>query len=495
VLPPAARAALGTAVGAAHVAADRASRIHHACGRGYLDLVRIRRGDATGAPDGVVRPATHDEVLAVLRACDEHRVAVVPFGGGTSVVGGVAPAAGGHRAVVALDLRRMSRLVSVDRTALTATFEPGMRGPEAERLLGAVDLTLGHFPQSYRFATLGGYAATRSVGQASSGYGGFADLVEGLRVATPAGSLDLGRAPATAAGPDLRALLVGSEGTLGVLTELTLRVRPAPEARLYEGWSFPTFEAGRTALRQLAQAGAPGALPDVARLSDAEETRTTLALSSGGATRLLRSYLARRGHARGSLLITGWEGAARHVAGRRAAAGQLLRDAGGLRLGQRVGRTWEKGRFDGPTLRDGLLDAGALVETLETATSWSGLGTLYGAVRAALHASLSAHGTPPLVLCHLSHVYPSGASVYFTVVAVRDDAAPEVQWHAAKRAAGDAIAAHRATITHHHAVGVAHLPWMRDEIGDLGIAALRAVKQRLDPNGVLNPGKLIPPGS
>ncbi|MGH3326315.1 MAG: FAD-linked oxidase C-terminal domain-containing protein, partial [Streptomycetales bacterium] len=193
------------------------------------------------------------------------------------------------------------------------------------------------------------------------------------------------------------------------------------------------------------------------------------------------------------LLITGWEGAARHVARRREAAGGILRDAGALRLGQRVGAAWEKGRFHGPSLRDGLLDAGALVETLETAASWSGLGTLYGAVRAALHESLAAYGTPPLLLCHLSHVYPTGASLYFTVMAVRDDAAPEAQWGAAKRAAGDAIAAHRATITHHHAVGTEHLPWMRDEIGDLGTAALRAVKQCLDPNGILNPGKLLPP--
>ncbi|MGH3344647.1 MAG: FAD-binding oxidoreductase, partial [Carbonactinosporaceae bacterium] len=301
-LSPAARAALGTAVGTAHVAVDRAARIRHVGGKGYLDLVRIRRGDATGAPDGVVQPATHDEVLAVLRACEEHRVAVVPFGGGTSVVGGVAPASGGSRAVITLDLRRMSRLVSVDRTALTATFEPGMRGPEAERLLGAIGLTLGHFPQSYAFATLGGFAATRSVGQASSGYGGFAELVEGLRVAAPAGTLELGRAPASAAGPDLRALLVGSEGTLGVLTELTLRVRPAPEVKVYEGWSFPTFEAGSAALRQLAQVAAPGALPDVARLSDADETRATLTLAPGRAARLLRGYLARRGRPRGSLL-------------------------------------------------------------------------------------------------------------------------------------------------------------------------------------------------
>ena len=493
-LPEAARAALAAVVGEDNVRDDRASRLRHAGGKSYLDLVRRRRGDASRAPDAVIVPGDHDEVVAVLRACGDHRVAVVPFGGGTSVVGGVEPDRGEFTSLVALDARRLARLLDVDPVSGVARLESGLRGPDAEALLRARGRTLGHFPQSYEYATLGGFAATRSAGQASSGYGRFDDLVTGLRVATPRGSLDLGRAPASAAGPDLRELLLGSEGTLGVITELSLRVRPVPETRRYEGWCFASLDDGLAALRRLAQDGhATGALPDVARLSDATETRTTLALADGAGARAVRAYLRARGRASGCLLITGWEGGSRAVRARRGAGADVLRRAGGIPLGRPLGAAWLGNRFGAPYLRDDLLDAGALVETLETATTWARVPALHAAVRDALRQELTGWGTPPLVQCHVSHLYPTGASLYFTVVAERDDGAPEEQWLAAKRAAGDAIAGRRATITHHHAVGLDHRPWMPSEVGDLGLDALRAVKQRLDPAGILNPGKVVTP--
>jgi alkyldihydroxyacetonephosphate synthase len=464
---------------------DREARILHAAGRGLPDLLRLRRGDADPAPDAVVSPGSHDAVRAVLQACGEHRVAVVPFGGGTSVVGGVEPLRGGCDAVVALDLAALDE-VAVDRQSLLATVGAGLRLPALERLLRASGVTLGHFPQSFEYATLGGCVATRSAGQASSGYGRIDELVHGVRLAAPAGEVELPALPASAAGPDLRELVVGSEGALGVVTRATLAVRPAPRVRRYEGLFFASFAEGCEAFRRCAQ---QHAAPDVARLSDENETRTTLALAgTGGITgRALDAYLGARGVRGGCLVIAGWEGGADDVRRRRRRSLAVLRAAGGVRLGTKPGDAWAKGRYHGPYLRDDLLDAGVLVETLETAHRWSELHTLYRAVGDALRSALAR----PLVLCHVSHVYASGASLYFTFLTRAEPGAEHEQWRAAKRAASEAIVAAGGTITHHHAVGRDHAPWLRHEAGDLGLDALRAAKDRLDPAGIMNPGKLL----
>jgi alkyldihydroxyacetonephosphate synthase len=491
-LPGAARTRLEAAVGAEHVQDDRVARVQHAAGRSYPDLVRLRSGDASPAPDAVVAPGTADEVRAVLEACSEARVAVVPFGGGTSVVGGVEPFSDGFDGVVALDLRRLDRVVDVDRASLLATLDAGLLGPEAERRLGEQGVTLGHFPQSFEYSTVGGWVATRSAGQASSGYGRIDELVEGLRLVAPAGEVRRRPVPASAAGPDLRELVVGSEGVLGVICEATLRVRPVPQLRLYEGWSFHSFAEGREAFRVMAQADAA---PDVARLSDEEETRLTLALSSsGGASqKARRTYMRMRGHEGGCVAITGFEGEEEDVERRRLRASALLRAGGGVRLGRRPGESWLRGRYAGPYLRDELLGRGLLVETLETAASWSGLETLYEAVGGALRGALAQGGTPALVMCHVSHLYRSGASLYFTFLARQSDA-PLDQWRAAKSAASEAIVANGGTITHHHAVGRDHAKWMTAEVGAVGLDLIRAAKERLDPAGIMNPGKLLPDG-
>ena len=485
------RARLGQVVGEDHVCDDRATRVEHAAGRSYPDLVRLRTGDLAGAPDAVVAPGTAEEVGAVLAACSEARVAVVPFGGGSSVVGGVDPVADGFPAVISLDLHRLDGLLGVDRTSLTATFEGGLFGPEAERLLAAEGVTLGHFPQSFEYSTVGGWVATRSAGQASTGHGRIDELVEGLRLVAPSGEVVRRPVPATAAGPDLRELLIGSEGVLGVICEATLRVRELPETRRYEGWSFRSFREGCEALRVMEQADASR---DVVRLSDEHETRLSLTLASTGSTteRAGRAYLRMRGHEGGCLAIVGLEGDEDDVERRRVHTGALLRAGGGLRLGRRPGDAWLRNRYGGPYLRDALLDHGVFVETLETATSWSNLDRLYLAVQDALRKSLSERGTPPLVMCHVSHLYRSGASLYYTFLARQQPEAALEQWHAAKSAACDAIVANGGTITHHHAVGRDHAPWLSAEIGETGVELLRAAKERLDPAGIMNPGKLLP---
>jgi alkyldihydroxyacetonephosphate synthase len=405
------------------------------------------------------------------------------------VVGGVAPLRGRHAAVVALDLRRLDRLVSVDRESLTAVFEPGVRGPAAEALLAEHGLTLGHLPQSFEHASLGGYAATRSAGQASTGYGRFDELVTAVEVRTPAGPLRVGRGAASAAGPDLLGLLLGSEGAFGVVTSVTVRVRPVPTTRRYEGMFFRSWQEGCAALREMEQGGTA---PDVARLSDPDETRVQLALAGSGGLkgRLGTAVLAARGYRGGCLAVLGWEGDAETVAARRRATVRVAKRHGGFPVGTSVGERWRSGRFDGPYLRDDLLDAGVLVETLETSATWAELHRTRDAVRAALHSALSS--TPPVVMCHVSHLYRHGASLYFTVLARQDSADPEGQWQRAKDAASAAIVQAGATITHHHAVGVDHRAQMPAEVGELGVQVLRAVKAVLDPAGVLNPGKLIP---
>ncbi|MGA8114858.1 MAG: FAD-binding oxidoreductase [Actinocatenispora sp.] len=488
-LPAAVLRQLESAIGADRVRTGRDERIAHAAGRSYLDLVRLRAGDADAAPDAVVHPADADQIRSVLAICAAADVAVVPFGGGTSVVGGVAGERGGHRAALTLDLDDLDQLVDVDPTSQTATLQAGMRGPAVESALATHGFTLGHFPQSYQYATVGGWVATRSAGQASTGYGRIDDLVHGLVCVTPTGDLRLGRGPASAAGPRLLDLVVGSEGTLGIITEATLAVRPVPAARRYAGWSLPDLPAGLAACRALAQRLGPGLAPDVCRLSDPDETHTTMLLAGGSlSTRLGRGYLALRGHRAGCLLILGWEGDADSLRYRQHAATRLLRAHGGVTLGAAPGRSWLHGRFDGPKLRDRLLEHGMLVETLETAADWSALPALYDAIRDSLRGSLGR----VLVLTHVSHLYRTGASLYVTVLAVRDGADPVGQWSAAKQAVTKAITAHAGTVTHHHAVGADHRAFLEGEIGATGVELLRAAKSAVDPSGILNPGKLIP---
>lgn len=468
--------ALAAVVGADGIGTDERARILHLGGKSTIDLLRRRLDTAAVAPDAVVSPRDHDETGRVLALCSQRGIAVVPFGGGTSVVGGVDPRVS-HRAVIALDLARTAALLDLDETSRLARLGAGTTGPQAEEMLNARGWTIGHFPQSFLFATIGGFAATRSSGQASRGYGRFDELVHALRVATPSGGLDLGTAPASAAGPDLRELFLGSEGAFGVLTEVTVRVTPLPGATAYGAWSFADFASGAAAVREATQRGIR---PTVLRLSDETETRVNAAMG-GHVTRL-----------RGCLAVATFEGAdPAEASATRARLDEVFVAHGATSRGEDPARSWERGRFASPALRDTLMDAGVLAETLETATTWALLGELKSAVTAALVASLTADRAKPIVLCHISHVYPAGASLYFTVVAALTDD-PIGQWERAKDAASRAIVGARGTITHHHAVGRDHLPYLQDEVGPLGAAVLAAVKSTLDPRGIMNPGVLVP---
>ncbi|WP_240644141.1 FAD-binding oxidoreductase [Antribacter gilvus] len=471
-------AALAAVVGAGNVRTDRDARLLRAGGKSTPDLLR-RRAKRQEAPGAVVLPGSEDEVAEVLRTATERGLAVVPFGGGTAVTGGLAPHAGAHRGVLSLDLRRLTGLVSLDEVSGEATLRAGTTGPEAEAALGARGFELGHFPQSFRFATVGGFAAMRSSGQNSAGHGRFETMVTGLRVVTPTGTLHLGRAPGSSAGPDLVRLFLGSEGTFGVITEVRVRVHRLPEETFADAWTFPDFAAGADALRQVAQAGTG---PTVIRLSDEAETSVSLAQVGAIGKALTK----------GCSVVVLHEGPAGLAAARREATSRVLAGAGGTPAAPRLAASWEHGRFDAPYLRDALLEHGIFVETLETATTWSGLHGLRTAVTEALRTGLGRSGHK--ILCHVSHVYPTGAALYFTVVGDlgTDPARAAETWARTKAAVNDAITAAGGTISHHHGVGTDHAGWMEHEVGAVGLRVLRAVKAELDPARIMNPGTLVP---
>lgn len=486
-------AALGALRAVCEVRTDAFERAFHALGKSYYDLLRIRRGELPDAPDAVVYPRSHEEVLAVLRACAELDLAVVPYGGGSSVVGGVEARRAGKRGVVTLDTTRLDALLDLDEVSHTATFQAGVYGPELEDVLGQRGYTLGHYPQSFEFSTLGGWIAARGAGQQSNRYGTAAKLLVAARVATPSGEWRTKPFPASAAGPDLNALIAGSEGVLGVITEATVKVHPVPEARDFVSFLFRDWESGTLAVRRLVQAELPIA---TLRLSDEEETRFFGAfrgvLKPSRMQETAQKALALGGYDQPCVLMMGVEGPKPQVrlALRRALA--LCTKHGGLYVGRGPGNSWYENRFEMPYLRDPLMDHGVGVDTLETSTTWSNVQALYRAVRSAIRGAIEASGRRGIVMAHISHSYLEGASLYFTYIFPRDLEDEIGQWRAIKKAASEAISRHGGTISHHHGVGIDHAPWLPAEKGELGIALLEAAKRSLDPRGIMNPGKLLP---
>jgi alkyldihydroxyacetonephosphate synthase len=439
-----------------------------------------------------------EDVLAILSCASDREIAVVPFGGGTSVVGGVSAARGKFKSVVTVDLTLMDKLLGVDPVARIATAQTGVYGPALDKALTEKSVTLGHYPQSFEFSTLGGWIAHRGSGQQSGRYGRAENWLAGVKLATPTGLLSTDDFPASAAGPHLADLTVGSEGIFGIVTEARVHVQPVPEVRDYYGFLFRDFETGAEAVCEAKQRNIPTAM---LRLSDAEETRFYRAFSSLGKSRGLRGHienavLRARGLAdKPSVLIAGFEGNRTETEAAYEKLNTIAQEFGALALGKGQGKRWFEGRFHGPYMRDPMMDRGVGVDTLETATRWPNIKRLHEAVRNALETSMAStlpRGARGIVMGHMSHFYRDGASLYFTYIFPRalDD---EIgQRRKIKTAASDAIAANGGTISHHHGVGEDHLPWIAQEKGELGIEILRAIKRALDPKGILNPGKLLP---
>jgi len=494
-LAPDVLARMRAACGEDGVRTSAFERITHATGRSLPDLLRLRRGEIEGFPEVVLYPPDEGAVAAVLRIAADANVAVVPFGGGSSVVGGVAPrCAPGQAGALSLDTTRLDRLVRLDAESRTATFQAGIDGPSLEAALAERGMTLGHFPQSFEHSTLGGWIATRSAGQQSDGYGAIDELLVCLRVVTPAGVIRTLEVPRAATGPEMNELLLGSEGAFGVIVEATLRVHPRAERFDERGMLFRSFADGVAAARALARAEVGNAM---ARLSDAGETELSLLMRQDPARRFdpVASVLGlaeRLGYGAGRCaMIYGAEGSANHVRAAMFRARAIGLKHGGLPLGRGPGKSWRRDRYRTPYLRDWLLDHGVAADTMETSLPWSRLEAGHDAIVRGLRDACARHAGSGLAMAHLSHSYADGACLYFTVIYPIDAERDVEQWAAIKRDATEAILAAGGTLSHHHGVGVDHREWMARERGALAIEALRAAKRAVDPSGLMNPGKLL----
>ncbi|HEO72721.1 MAG TPA: FAD-binding oxidoreductase [Candidatus Hydrogenedentes bacterium] len=471
---------LGELLAPERVMTDPYERAFHARGQSYHDLLHLRAGRVESAPDAVAYPVSTDECLALVQFAADEGIPLIPFGGGSSVVGGVTGAPG----AVTVDMTLMDKLLDVDGDSLVARAQAGIYGPHLEDALQAQGFTLGHYPQSFQFSTLGGWIAPRSAGHQSNLYGTAEEWVRSATLATPEGLWTTEAFPNSAAGPQMRDIVAGSEGVLGIITEAEVRIHRVPEIKDYRAYVFAEFAAGVAALRAIMQSGVPHAM---VRLSDADETFFYNALDSGGARPGETSQFC--------LMLVGIEGDATTVDHAREHTKAIVKEHGGMHMGEAPAEKWYATRFETPYLRDPIMDHGAGVDTLETCTRWANIVPLHDAVCKALADALEANGPNPgskgIVMSHLSHSYKDGSSLYFIFAFPRALDREVAQWLAVKKAASDAIVAHGGTITHHHGIGTDHLPWFDAEKGPIGMAALRALKEKLDPTGILNPGKLL----
>jgi alkyldihydroxyacetonephosphate synthase len=497
-LSPALRAELEAATGSAHVSTDALDRVVHARGKSLRDLVRHRRGDVGRLPDVVVRPGDEDELTAVVRAAIDADAVVIPFGGGTNISGSLEAPADEERDIVSVDLGRMDRVLAIDDAARLARVQPGVFGPHLEQQLNARGWTVGHFPDSFSYSTLGGWIATRSSGMQSDKYGDVADLTRAVRVVTPAGVLATRPVPHTSTGPSVREMVLGSEGRLGIISEATVHVHRVPEQRVILGYLFPDWPSALAAMHDIA---ASEASPSVTRVSDANETQFSFATRKDPSpldrlkSKALTTYLQRRRNfdlEAVCLSFIGYEGTKDHVSAQRKLVGRIVGRHGGLSIGASPGELYDQKKFDTPYIRDYLLDRGALADVSETAAPWSALPTVYGNVMANARAAFDALHVQGYIMCHLSHSYHSGACLYFTFgfkpSGVRE---PLEEYDVIKSAIQQTFVDSGATLSHHHAVGTEHASWLEQDISAPGVAMLRALFDGVDPGANLNPGKIV----
>jgi alkyldihydroxyacetonephosphate synthase len=471
-------------------------RVIHSYGKGFRDLFRLRSGMAAGAPDLIVYPESERDVCLTVRAAAERDVVLIPFAGGSNIAGCL-ERMDLRRMCVSLDMRRMRRVLAVDRRSFTAQIEAGVFGPDLEEQLAESGMTLGHFPDSFVHSTLGGWIATRSAGMQSDKYGKIDDMVIAVRMVTPEGVLETRVVPKSSNGIDVNHLCIGSEGTLGVITEATMRVHTVPESRKVRGYLFPEFEGGIEAMFQCVN---QECMPAMVRLNDPDKTALSLAFRppASGFTKvagsLLKTYLRAKGvaHPRACLMLTAFEGNPRRVARRVQQAEAIYKKCGAVGLGAGVGKSFEATKYDFPHIRDFLLDRNVTTDVSETATVWSNITKVYRDTAGVLRDEIRKSGVRPWVGCHISHTYPCGASLYFTF-GFRQQLGREMeQYLQVKRAVQQSFIDHGATLSHHHAVGTEHLPWLSADISPVGVQAVSAIKHGLDPANIMNPGRLSP---
>ena len=473
------------------VSVDAETRVRHARGQSLPDWLAMRSGDFGVFPDGVAFPESAADIRELLAWAATENIVVIAYGGGTSVAGHINPQAD-TRPVLTVSLARINQLLDLDEDSLLATFGPGANGPQVENQLRARGYTLGHFPQSWELSTLGGWVASRSSGQQSLRYGRIEQLFAGGEIETFAGTWSLPCYPASAAGPDLREWVMGSEGRFGIISQVKVRVTRLPDDERFYGVFLPSWQQAQEAMRELSQARIPLSM---LRLSNAVETTTQLALA--GHPRMigvLERYLTLRGCSEGKCLLTfGVTGDRRQNALSLRQAKRRLKKHGAVFTGRFLGNKWQQGRFRFPYLREALWKAGYVVDTLETATQWSNVQPLMDKIEQSLRDGLAEQGQQVHVFSHLSHVYGQGSSIYTTYVFAcgKDYEQTLANWRRLKTRASQTIADNQGTISHQHGVGRDHAPWLAQEKGELGMAAIQAVVERLDPQQQLAPGVLL----
>jgi alkyldihydroxyacetonephosphate synthase len=486
--------ALSLIVGEDHVVIGDMERVVHTYGKSIRDLIRIRNGVFPRTPDAVVYPATESEIAKIVAASTQFDFVLIPFGGGSNIVGSLEPLPGEERIVISLDMGRLDRVLDIDEESGLARIQAGTQGPDIEAQLNPRGWTLGHFPDSFTHSTLGGWVATRSSGMQSDKFGDIADITRGLRMVRPDGVVVIRAVPSASTGPSLREMILGSEGRLGVITEVTVQVHRIPQKREILAYLFPTWEAGIRAMQAISESDAT---PSVTRVSNEIETEMSFATSkeSKGVSALVMQGLQRFLKVKGwdtakmCLSFIGYEGTDEHVDRNQKLVNKIVKKYGGLGVGKGPGVLYDQKKFDTPYLRDFFLDHGGAADVSETSAPWSKLLPLYNGVYAAANRAFEKIGVQGLIMAHLSHSYHTGACLYFTFAFEHGDL-PLEQYDVVKKAIQDAFIAEGGTVSHHHGVGLEHAPWMRDDVSAPGLALMQGLLDSADPAGRFNPGKV-----
>ncbi|CAL8896701.1 dehydrogenase [Kocuria varians] len=486
--------------GAENVSVDDELRIVHWAGKSVLELLQTLRNDFERVPDVVVYPGSEEELNRILEAAVAEDLVVIPFGGGSSISRSLQAERAEERCIVSVDLGRLNRVLEIDETSGLATIQAGVLGPDMEEQLNDRGWTLGHFPDSFAHSTLGGWAATRSSGMQSDKYGDIADIVRGLRMARPTGTVVLRPLPSTSTGPSLREMVLGSEGRLGIITELTVQVHRLPEEHEVIAYMFPTWQQALTAVRRYTEAEIPLTF---ARVSDAHETGFSLATQKAATSmkgrlaakgqEALWAVMRRRGWDTDAMCLSYvcFEGTAKDVAERKKAVARIARAEGAVVLGPGPGALYDQKKFDTPHLRDFLLEQNTVGDVSETAAPWSRLTTVHKAAYDAAQRAYAQLGKIGWIMSHMSHSYHSGACLYFTFAYVFDEENPYEEYHVIKSAIQQSFVDSGATLSHHHGVGVEHQPWMEQDVSPEGVRLMKGLFEVADPGRHFNPGKIV----
>ena len=492
-------AELTDAVGTENAVQDDLDRTVHTYGKSARDLLRIRAGDLPRVPDVVVYPGDEAEVQLIVDRALAADAVIIPYGGGSNISGSLHAPEGETRPVISVDLGRLNQVIDIDEDSGLARIQAGAQGPDLEEQLGARGWTLGHFPDSFTHSTLGGWIATRSSGMQSDKYGDISDIARGMRVVMPGKVLQVRPLPHTSTGPSVREMVLGSEGRLGVITEVTVQVHRIPEVRLILGYLFPSWEASLAAMHEISTSDAH---PSITRVSDAKETAFSFATRrkssrisiSSLISKGLMKVLQRRGWNLDEVCLSfiGYEGGKAHVSRQKAIVKDIVGRHGGIVVGKGPGELYDQKKFDTPYIRDFLLDRGAIGDVSETAAPWSKLLPLYTNVLAAAEKVYAHLGVTGWIMCHLSHSYHSGACLYFTFAFKHDGIDPLGQYEPLKNAIQQAFVDSGGTLSHHHAVGSEHAAWLEQDISAPGVQMIDGLFTAMDPGRNFNPGKIIP---